>query len=617
MPFGIEIKLNNSREINVNRYYPKLMSYASLRKALKKNVTTGEPALIKEFECNCEKHKGLYLQALVSENRDTLTVRKCEYTAKATGQVAINLEGKFLLEGYEFYSQHPDWKVRVAVIIGLSKSTEGRAVTILSDMLIDHHWGVKLAAIQALEATELKPAKRVLEGLVKENRKGKIGRLAHRAMKRINFGVDIDKLDKVALHKLHQSTLSKKIYHPKSKTNKLLVSKKIFRGALSRNSLQKYFNHYDMLHTNHKPQFNSVKFHKKNILVKMNRPTKKKTGHDKLNYVNNLLFKNMLPINRLDNITNPICGEIYWAVVNKGDPKVTRPLLIVEAVNRGAGDFLTLPLTSDVLSQSDSSMIAEVEGKMSRIQITRERIIHKSLLLNKCGNISDSNLETIRKVRRNIEQKNIISQKFRFHKHVKYKKPSVKVDDKKYIVDDIPVSFETKSKISMISEMPFPIIDSENEKNRGKRSSEFFKLVNKEKCYWYSDAKNKKLSISIDNPQNLLKYLSSIPNKHPKIGINIFQSLEEAEKNLKHKFTEKTINNGGIYKGFIFELNISQQICIKLFDSKKYEELRGKIDSIREYSREPVNGMKLDNEELAEKDTSYTIVNGVSSMERS
>ena len=440
MQFATELKKEGIEETRVRLFYPRALSYNSLRKALKSGVTKKELVVIKDFECNCDKHKDLHLRTLAAIENENIRYRKCEFTAKTKGITAINSEGKMLLEAYYFYSNHPNWKVRVASVIGLSKFTGEEVVRTLSSMLSDKHWSVKLAVIQALVVIKSEPAKTVLQQIIDRNSQERLKKLACRAVKRSKFGVNFDKMNGPTLHKLLGTTQARKIYHARNKTNKVLVSKKIFHSFLNKDSLQKYFNHFDILHTERKRPFNFVQFNQKNIPVKRHRFTKKNTKKNKINYINNLFFKKVLPIEHFESISNPIVGEIYWAIADSTDPKVTRPLLIVKAINPKAGDFLAMPLTSDIAAQSDDSLLIEIDGKKSTVQISRQRIIHQSLLLNKYGSISSNDLEAICKTANNVKQKTAASQQSYFHKQVKSNRPSVKLDYEKYTADDVPIA---------------------------------------------------------------------------------------------------------------------------------------------------------------------------------
>lgn len=381
----------------IRYFYSKLMSYNSLRKSLKSGVTKKELMVIKDFACNCNKHKDLLMRALVTEEKDAIMHNKCEFAAKTKGIITVNSKGKILSEGYKFYSTHPDWKVRVATTIGLGKFTDENVIEILTSMLNDKHRSVKLAVIQALEVLKLESAKKILQEMSDKNSKKRLDELASRAIKRSKFGINIDKINKYTFYKLLSSGQARKIYHRKSKTNKILVSKQIFQGFLNKPFVEKYFNHHDASYGDYKHPF-FTEFNQQNIPVKEHRFTKKNTKRSKINYITHLFYNKTLSINHFENTLNPITGEIYWAITDNNDPKVTRPLLIVKAVKQKPDEFLTIPLTSDITSQSDPGMLIEIHGKKSKLQISRQRIVHRSSLLNKYGNIPRAILKKIQNV---------------------------------------------------------------------------------------------------------------------------------------------------------------------------------------------------------------------------
>lgn len=485
----------------VKFFYPKALSYNSLRKALKSGITKKKRMVIKEFECNCDRHTSLYLALTTIENKN-ITHGNCEFIAKTKEVPAINSEGKILLESYRFYSKHPNWKVRVANTIGLSKFTDEQAVEILSNMLNDKHWNVKLAAIQALEVINSEPSKNALQKMLVTHSEKRFQKLAYRAMTRSKFGINPYKIYRPTLYKLLGSAQARKIHHRKSKTNKILVSRRIFYSFLNnfnKNSVQKNYNHRGVSSTEYGRQFNLLRSNQQNILVKNHHFTKGNTKKNKVNYLNSLFFKKVLPVDHFERISNPIAGEIYWAITDGSDPKVTRPLLIVKVVNPKTGDFLAMSLTSDTESPSNDDLLIEINGTKSKVQISRQRIIHQSLLLNKYGSVSRDVLDEISIKAEKIKPKTTQPQRFYSHKHVKSNKPSVKLDHDPYNIDIVPMTVVATPKVSMISSTVRPKIKttsvekSEKSTRRIIRLIDFFKPEDYSLIIKASDSNNQKI----------------------------------------------------------------------------------------------------------------------------
>ncbi|QLH44068.1 MAG: type II toxin-antitoxin system PemK/MazF family toxin [Coxiellaceae bacterium] len=109
------------------------------------------------------------------------------------------------------------------------------------------------------------------------------------------------------------------------------------------------------------------------------------------------MFQNNVLIKEINNNCNPIKGEVYWAITSATDPKLTRPVLIIKAMNEKAGDFLVVSLTSDVPAHVNNNMIVKIGEERSRIQPSFHQVIHKSMLLNKCAEVPENVVQRIKK----------------------------------------------------------------------------------------------------------------------------------------------------------------------------------------------------------------------------
>lgn len=470
-----KVAIENS---DVRYFYPSLISYRSLRESLKKGTFKNTSLEIKHFECACEKHKNLLFLSVIANNTDILKVKKCEFNAKLTGKPIVNSAGAILLEGYQFYASHPDWKVRVSVVMGLSKFNTEEAKEMLSGLLNDKHKGVRLAAAQALEAMQSSPAKALPEKPIHQHEKNKTEKLPNKAIERIKSKLT-KKRNKRTLRTIIASPFTKKIYHIKSKTHKLLIDKRILQIRTTAYFLRKHFNQYRTPHQYEAPyqrsklSLNTLQSHEQTILIKKNRPSKRKTMQLKLIYKTHLFFKSSMPINRLDNKLNPVPGEIYWATTDERDPKITRPLLIIEAVNQKAGDFLAVPLTSDISSKPDPNMLVEIEGKASKIQIARKRIIHQSYLLNKCSNIPEDQFKKIRSATKNENPHNSPLKKPKPSQFMKSKLPKQHYKEDGYTIDNTQTLITTSPNVRTITKMP----DKNSKNNFNKSKSKNISLL--------------------------------------------------------------------------------------------------------------------------------------------
>lgn len=397
----------NESSTEIKYYYPKETEFNSLRKSLKFGMDSKEIKVIRKFHCKCPKHQNIILVALVSQFKNTLTIRECEFTAQSE-KIAINKEGKILFNVYEFYSAHPNWRVRVAVAVGLGKLKTQNAFNLLFSLLTDLHFGVVLAALQSLEKLGPSFLKRLCTLVPNINQKH-VQFLVYRLIKKVRFGMCFDNTLEQSLKKLSKSQLVIKV-PKKDKKTKILVPREIFYNLFADDHRKNYFNHWNKLNKGINKITNIIQLNGERILIKRSRFTVNNVKKNKINYIKSLFFRDAIPVN-IKNILNPQQGEVYWSITDTYDPKITRPVLIMAPIDQKSGDIQVAPLTTDTLLPSDKNVIVDIANKKNSVQLWRQKIIHQSLLLNKYGEISKDVFEKLSKKIEELKQNSIFSKK--------------------------------------------------------------------------------------------------------------------------------------------------------------------------------------------------------------
>lgn len=384
--------------MTTNYYYKKLLAYRSLRKSLQNGSAEKRELYVKHFQCACHKHKLLLIQALAEEKKETIRVDQCEWSCVLTAKKAISSSGEIRIEGYEFYSKHPEWKVRAAVSIGLRKINTKKALNILSALLKDEHYGVRLVTVQSLEIVKSESALALLEAaLVHENADKRLCKAIKQSLKRMKFGVvkmGVSSLavTACALDKLQDTHQVRKIYHHHSRQNKILIPRSLFYNSFGENELNRYFNHW----SNSLPQCKNftkfIQLNEQRVPFHENRTSTKKVIRKKKDYIKSLFFRNFLLVDALQIIHRPVVGEIYWALTDKVDPKITRPVLVMGAVQGKPDYFIVAPCTTQV---SKVTVTIDMQDKKSYIQLWRKKVMHQSLLINQCGCLDKAEMDQV------------------------------------------------------------------------------------------------------------------------------------------------------------------------------------------------------------------------------
>ncbi|QLH42913.1 MAG: hypothetical protein HWD59_09485 [Coxiellaceae bacterium] len=105
----------------VDYIHPKQVTYGRLIRSLKSGFAIQQTLVIKDFKCHCSDHENTLKRAIVVEGINKLKRRICSFVAVADHGIAIDAEGQICIDGYCFYSTHPNWQVRAAVAFGLAK----------------------------------------------------------------------------------------------------------------------------------------------------------------------------------------------------------------------------------------------------------------------------------------------------------------------------------------------------------------------------------------------------------------------------------------------------------------------------------------------------------------
>ena len=449
--------VENSNELSseTKYYYPKETESNSFQKALKIGMHSKEIKVIKKFQCDCLKHHNITLVALVPQYKKDLIIRRCEFIGQSDMEIVITNEGQILFKGYQFYSTHPNWKVRRAVAVGLGKLRTEKAFNLLFSLLTDLHFDVVLATLQSLEKFG-PPILTELTRLVDNIDQKHVQHLVHRLIKKIKFGMCFDGSLEQSLGKLSKSQLVMKI-PKKSQKTKLLVPRKILYSLFSIDYKRKHFNHWDRLNIGINKIKHSIQLNGKKVLIKRNRFTAKNVKKNKLNHTKSLFFRDAVPIESIKDIVNPQKGEIYWAITDARDPKMTRPVLIIAAVDQKSGDVRVAPLTTDTLWSSDKNLIVEFANTKNTVQLWRQKTIHRSSLLNKYGEISRDDFEKVTQKMKEFKQDYAPPQKVKTKLSTRTPHKSSSLE---YYIEDIPQSFLPEPKIAVI---PHPTSLTTNE----------------------------------------------------------------------------------------------------------------------------------------------------------
>jgi hypothetical protein len=389
-------------------HYSEQETYLSLRKSLSKGVvvhTYPTPLrVIKEFACECKKHHGLRIFSVVSEETDSIQIKKCKIASikKDAISEAVTKEGHYTLHGYDFFIHHSDWKVRAAVAAGLGRINSEKSLGLLSYLLSDTHFGVRLAALQAVESFGTYPAFQLLSQFLGRDRHTK--NMIQRAVERMKFGINkvvnpvgetlnirqkikrgVGKTDppKKIIGQLRAKGALRKLFDNRTHQPKLLLPKNVFHST---RNLSFYYQISGLVASPIERTIVIVEGQK--FCFESQRRSKDKTAQRKIQFIERLLVsKSIIIARRIDKSINPRPGEVYWAVTPHDDPKPTRPVLIVD-------EKTVMPLTSQVLSK-EKGIVVTVSGETSKVQISRQEFLDTSLLLCKHGILKKKDLRKI------------------------------------------------------------------------------------------------------------------------------------------------------------------------------------------------------------------------------
>lgn len=375
-------------------YFTRSISHISLRKSLKNGTAKKESKRIKKFYCDCDKHKTQKVKAIVSEEINEIAINKCKWRAVDNGIVAIDSEGNILVSAFKFYIRHPDWKVGAASAIGLGKLNTEESIAVLFSLTLNSHYGIALAAVQSLEAIGSEAIISSLQKFRSENNVNRINRLISRALERLKIGVNSSNFIKQIVTKLQNKELLRKVSSQKERKNNVLIPRKIYHGVFTKFSLKRCLGSWDVRSRAHETTNMVVQLNGEKLRVKTKRNTSNDTKRNKLNYLINLFFNNTFLVDHIQNNIHPLSGDVYWAVTDTTDPKITRPVLVLKAMNRLAGDYLVAPLTSDTTNPK-GGLHVEINDKKSCVQLSRQKVVHRSLLLNKYGTLAQKDLDKI------------------------------------------------------------------------------------------------------------------------------------------------------------------------------------------------------------------------------
>lgn len=416
------------------RYYPQSLSYLALRKSLKGGKTKNGSQFIKKFHCNCEKHKDNELKAIVSENTDELIIKRCKWRTTDDGILAINSEGEILISAYQFYSKHFDWKVCAAAAIGLGKLKTEQSIALLFVFLQDSHYGLALAAIQSLEAIGSETILNSLQKFRSENTVNRINRLITGAIERLKFGVNAKGFIKQIVSKLQSKDLLRKVSSQKERKNNVLIPRRIYNGLFNEITLKHCLGSWDVRSREHQTANMLVRVKEEKLLVRTKRLSLSETKQNKQNYMINLFYKDIFLVDQIQNNIHPQSGDVYWAVTDTNDPKTTRPVLVLKAIDKQAGDYLVAPLTSDI-NNTKGNIIVEVNEKKSCVQLSRQKIVNRYLMLNKYGSLNQNELDKILTLENIGTVKTNRIKKYIAYKKKLYSKATRHCPDKFYKVD--------------------------------------------------------------------------------------------------------------------------------------------------------------------------------------
>lgn len=360
--------------------YEDLMSNVSLRKALNKGKTTRKELFLREFKLPDDR---IITGAAFAEEKN---VDIGDFRAQAINvrpvAVLIDQEGIVGLEAYKYYSRHPSWKVRAAVVNGLGNKKCKEAVAILADLLNDKCFSVSLAVVQALEKIKTKESKKLLSSLIKSFQKD------DKAFAEENS---------VNCKRAISSITNKKKQYPQKKINKREI---VFHTRQKKNIMLFVDVIYDKNYVIDRSIIpNSTCSVNPRVKIKLMKKTwqTKIARKNKLKFHRNLDTYNFFLNNLHQQKPEPCGGEIYWATTDQDDPKMMRPLLIVMPSDDtlAKDKFWGIPFTSNIASVLPRELVITVAEKPSKMQIDRKRIIDASSLVSKCGKVSSRCLKKV------------------------------------------------------------------------------------------------------------------------------------------------------------------------------------------------------------------------------
>ncbi len=372
--------------------------------------------------CACAQHKNLPQPALLDQNNKILCFTgknknlDCHFIPIVTSQIdtATTTDGTLLLAYYQFFSQHHNWRVRAAVAVGICRYHRGEVRNQLLEMLIrDRHYAVNLAVVQALIDQKTQPANVLLQRFAKDNEVSKRARmLITNSLKKQNARIKLEK-------ELGPQTIA---ILKKKKINYWSKPRAPYRNHP--NATQKIFfkmpntkNWQALLlkrHTKNKKQqskrdyaadlFSQAVYH--NVAFKKQHRKKDKPCHFRKK--TGLLTVQGFHYKKAASISTPKPSEIYWAVAQRDDPKLSRPVLVLEAQDNQAKKWWVIPLTSQACFACNTAGSApfaiKVDNVMSYVQLQQCRLIEKQHLIRYCMTLPEGLFSEIQQARQQLHR---------------------------------------------------------------------------------------------------------------------------------------------------------------------------------------------------------------------